>query len=377
MPERSACSAARGAAGSPEASRAPRGSGGAACRDPSLRRDLLEDADEQLADRLALLLRVDHTVESGEEALGGPYVHEVDGELPAKGLLDLRGLARTHQPGVHEDTRQLLADGLVHEGGSDGGVHAPGEGAQHSRAAHLAAHGLHGGLDHRGVRPGGPAPADIEEEPAQQLLAALGVGDLGMELHPVQAASPVLEGGDGSGRSRRGDDKARRGCHDRVAVAHPDLARLGPAVEQRDAVTGPAASAGDDTQRRAAVLARRRARHLPAELQGEQLRSVADAEERDAGGVHGRVEQRCALGVDRSRAAREDDPLRPAGQHLGGAGAVRHDLGVHVSLADATRDQLRGSARRSRRRGHGRTPQGPACWASTEATSGHPHSRWW
>ena len=66
-----------------------------------------------------------------EEAVGRLHVDEVDVELAAEGLLDLVGLARAHEPGVDEDTGELVADGPVHEGGGHGRVDATGQGAQH------------------------------------------------------------------------------------------------------------------------------------------------------------------------------------------------------------------------------------------------------
>ena len=43
------------------------------------------------------------------------------------------------RPGVDEDGRELVADGLVDEGGRDGRVDAPREGAQHLTRADLGA----------------------------------------------------------------------------------------------------------------------------------------------------------------------------------------------------------------------------------------------
>ena len=65
-------------------------------------------------------------------------------------------------------------------------------------------------LDDRRVRPRRPAAAHVEQERLEHLLAALGVRDLGVELHAVDAAVAVLERGDRRARCRRGDDEARR-----------------------------------------------------------------------------------------------------------------------------------------------------------------------
>ena len=90
-------------------------------------RRLLEDADEQLADRLALALGVDHVVERVEETILRLHVHEVDLELLAERLLHLLGLAQAQQPRVDEHAHELIADRLVHERGRDRGVDAARE----------------------------------------------------------------------------------------------------------------------------------------------------------------------------------------------------------------------------------------------------------
>ena len=57
---------------------------------------VLEDADEQLADGLALLLGVDDAREPLEEAVGGPHVDELDALVAAERLDDLLALALAH-----------------------------------------------------------------------------------------------------------------------------------------------------------------------------------------------------------------------------------------------------------------------------------------
>ena len=51
-------------------------------------------------------------------------------------------------------------------------------------------------LDDRHVGPRGPAPAHVEQERLEHLLAALGVRDLGVELHAVDRAVRIFERGD-------------------------------------------------------------------------------------------------------------------------------------------------------------------------------------
>ena len=88
---------------------------------------LLEDADEQLADGLALLLRVGDAGEALEEAVAGVDVDQLDALVAAERLDDLLALALAHQPGVDEDARELGADGPVDERGGDRRVDAAGQ----------------------------------------------------------------------------------------------------------------------------------------------------------------------------------------------------------------------------------------------------------
>ena len=96
-----------------------------------LARDLLEDADELLADPPPLVLGVDHAREPAEEPILRLHVDERHAEVPAERLLDLFGLALAQQPGVDEHARQLVADRPVDEQRRDGRVDAAGERAEH------------------------------------------------------------------------------------------------------------------------------------------------------------------------------------------------------------------------------------------------------
>ena len=120
-----------------------------------LARLVLEDADELLADPLALLLRIGDAGEPREEALLRLDVDERHVEAVAERLDDLRGLVLAQQAVVDEDARELVADRLVHEQRRDGAVDAAGERAEHALAPDLRADPLDLLLDHRRRRPRG------------------------------------------------------------------------------------------------------------------------------------------------------------------------------------------------------------------------------
>ena len=255
-------------------------------------------------------------------------------ELTSEGLGDLLRLAFPHEAGVDEHARELVAHRLVHEGGGDRRVNPARETAQHALAADLRPDLGDGLLDDRRVGPRRAAAAHVVQERLEHLLAAFGVRDLGVELHAVHGAVAILERGD-RGAGRRGcDAEAVGGGRDRVAVAHPHDLLVGQRAEQRRRVSR-------EPQLRGAVLAPARVSHLAAQLLRDELGPVADAEHRHAGVVQRGIERRRVVDVDRRRATREDDPLRPPGEHLVQGHRARNDLRVHVRLAHAPGDQLR------------------------------------
>ena len=143
----------------------------------------------------------------------------------------------------------------------------------------------------------------------------------------------VLEHGDGRVVGRGGGGEPGRRLGDGVEVAHPHVVDVGRVVGQHERRRG-AAQLGP------AVLAAHPAADGAAELLGDELGAVADAEDRDAEVVDRRVERRRTVDVHALRAAGEDQRRGSPGGDLGGRDAVGHDLGVHRQLADAAGDQL-------------------------------------
>ena len=239
-------------------------------------RHLFEDADERLPDGLALGFGIGDTGQKGEEPIGRFDVDQVHVELAPKRLLDLVGLAGAHEARVDEHTRELVADGPVHEGGGHGRVHPARQGTQDAGVGDLGAHRLDRRLDDVGVRPQRTGTTHVEEEAFQQLLSPLGVDDLGMELDSVDLALRVAQDRHGCFGCRCVGHEAGGDLGDRVGMAHPHVGgALGrPVREQR--------GRGGARERGASVLAATGAGHGAAELLGEQLGAVTDSEDRDA-----------------------------------------------------------------------------------------------
>ena len=148
---------------------------------------------------------------------------------------DLLGLVEPQQAVVDEHALQLVAQRLVQQHGHHRGVDAARQAADHAALADLGADLGDGAVLEGGHRPVALEARDVEREVAQKLGAVGRVHHLGMELHAVELARLV---GDGGERRvlRGGDDaEARRQLGHAIAVAHPDLllvARLPHAVEQ-------------------------------------------------------------------------------------------------------------------------------------------------
>ena len=110
-----------------------------------------------------------------------------------------------------------------------------------------------------------------------------------------------------SGVTGRGDEPVRH-LGDGVEVAHPHVVLGGDVVVQQHRRESPRCA----SIVRAAVLAAHPAAHDAAELLGDQLSAVADAEDRDPEVVDAGIERRRALDVHALRAARQDDRGRGA-----------------------------------------------------------------
>jgi len=160
------------------------------------RRRLLEDLQEHPPDDLPLLLRLGHAAEGFQEGL-----RRVDGDQVAQALLvaedadDLPGLVEAQQTVVDEDRQQAVADGSPQQGSRYRRIHAAAE-AQHDAIPADAL--LNGGDRFRDERlrlPARFAAADRQGEVAEHGRAAGGVGDFRVELHAVQAACLVADGG--------------------------------------------------------------------------------------------------------------------------------------------------------------------------------------
>ena len=172
---------------------------------------------------------------------------------------------------------------------------------------------------------------DAIKEIAQHLAAAWRVDNLGVELDPKDPVA-VGECSDWRVAARRQRVKARRKLADVIAVAHPHGELGGKALEQSVWFA--------HCQQCGAVLAGMPGIDLAAEVVGDQLHAVADAEHRDSRAQSFGVDLRGSSFVHARGPATENQPNRRALLQFGPGGGPRDQLAVHIRLAHATGDQL-------------------------------------
>ena len=297
---------------------------------------LLKDADELLANDLALALRLGNTGQLAEIAVTGIHADEVDikavGIARAKDRADLFLFVLAEQAVVHKHAGQLLSDGLCQHRSQHRGIHAAGQGAQHLAVANALPQSLDIVL-HEGVHlPVAGAATDVIHEVAEHLLALSGVEHFRVELNSVQALLGVLCSSHRAVHGVCGDLEAGGCLLDVVVVAHPADGGGLNILEHLAAVV--------HKDLGLAVLTLRGAADMTAQQVHHQLAAVADSQHRDAPvedlGVNGgRIFQIDAVG-----AAGEDDALGVLRLDDRQVSFIGIDFTVDIVLADTARDQL-------------------------------------
>jgi len=180
---------------------------------------LLEDADELLADDLALALGVFDPGQLGEEALFGVDVNPAEcrtGGMPRPPARP-RSCASTRGPTKTQVS--LSPHRLVDEQRRDRGIDSTGEPARSPcpRPPWSWILATCSAITDCG-RPLLLAAGDIAQEAGQDLGSVRGVDDLGVELDPVEAAIRQLTGGNRRAGAGGESAEALRRLEDRVAV---------------------------------------------------------------------------------------------------------------------------------------------------------------
>ena len=263
----------------------------------------LEYLDERLADDLAFSLRVGYALEPPQEQPGRVLILQLDLEMAAEDFPHNLRLASAQQAVVDENAGELAANGLVQQRRRDARIHAAAQAQDHLFVADLGADGL---------RPPGrcsccivqflPQPQMPWTKLSEDLAPVRRVRHFRMKLQAEHLRGAILNGGvsrvlrDGHGF------EASRQLRQLVPVRIPDLQGLRQAGEE-------GAAAVFDSERAFAVFALLARLDLPAEILGQELEAVANAQHRNAELEDGAVRQRRLLGIDARRAAGQDDAL--------------------------------------------------------------------
>ena len=292
----------------------------------------VEHFHEVAADDLALLLGVADAFQVLEELLAGIHADDIQ----AQALIVVHHvveLVLAQQAVVHENAGQVLADGAVQQHGGHGRIHAPAQAEDDAVVANLLLQLGHRSIHERGGAPRLVESADVRHEVAQHQRAVFAMEHLGMELHAPHLLALHLVGGDGH-LVRRGDDaEVVRDGGDGVAVAHPHLRVFAHALQQGIVVL-------EAAQIRTSVLAAAGGFHLAPVGIGDELRAIADAQDGQLAADAVQVHLERLLVIHREGASGQDDALHaPVAV---GELVVRHDFAIHIQLADAAADELRG-----------------------------------
>ncbi len=265
------------------------------------RRLFLEDADELVADDLALLLGILDAGQPGDEPLPRIDHDEIHAEIALERDPQQLRFLLAHEPVVDVDAGQPIADRPMDERRRDGRVDPARQGADHLAVrtgrggvgVDALADAGHGRVDEVGGGPVRLDAGDALDEVAQDVATARRMDHLGVELDAVQVPGRGLEPGERGRIGLGGRHEALGQAGDRIAVAHPD--RLVPMDPREQPVVGRQLDVGR------AVLALAGGHDIPAELVGHELRAVADPEHRDPAAPDGRIGLRGAVVVDRVR----------------------------------------------------------------------------
>ena len=264
------------------------------------RRLVLEDVDERRADDLALLLRIGDAGQAHRGRRAPRRRARAAAASGAKAVDHLRRLVLPQQAVVDEDARQPIADRLVRRAPPRPTSRRRRSGRRSTRPSPTwSAMRDTDSSTNDAIVQSPRQPQSSEGEVAQDLEAALGVHDLGMEqqaVEPPRRATPWRRSARSSSSRRRRSRAARRRRDRRGSSRPSSLGAAGPRTAAccapTDIVAWPNSRCADWPS-------------APPSASRHELHAVADAEHRDR-------PRRRAPG--RTAARRPRDAARPARQ---------------------------------------------------------------
>ena len=233
---------------------------------------------------------------------------------------------------IDKNASQVPTNRFIEQDGSHGAIHASRKAKNDFVVAQLFFQTRHRVVDERVRGPVALAAANAEREVGQHLRAFFRVEHFGMELHRVGLLPFYLVGGVLHIVRRCNDSRARGQFGNRVAVAHPHLARLAHALEQRRLFI-------DHRQHGTAIFAGNGAIHFAAKTLRDELCAIANAEQRQLPFDVRQIGNGSLFVAHRERTSAENHAFNVLtdGRNL----IKRMDFAIDIQLAEAATNELR------------------------------------
>ena len=250
--------------------------------------------------------------------------------FPAESF-DSIALVKAQKTVINKDACEIITHGLMDHHGGNRGIHAAGQGAKNAFVPDFFfqfRNGISGIAAHF---PAAETPADVVQKIVQDLLPEFCVFDFRMKLNGIDFFLRVFHGSAGTAASARCDRITFRRTGDLVRVAHP---------ADKIAVRFSKQRTVDGLQFDPAVFSCGCCRHSAAVEICNQLRAVADAEDRNVLPQDLlRILRRLRI-IDAVGTAGKNDAFRRFLKNLIKRRCVGHHFTVNAEIAHAARDQM-------------------------------------
>src|SRR5882762_5948507 len=220
----------------------------------------------------------------------------------------------------------------MHQDGSDSGIDAAAEGANHPAIPCFRSNGRGGFFDEGRATPLFFRFANAKEKIAEDLCTAVRMADFRMKLDGVNFAVRIFDGGDGAVCAANGAEAGWE-SNDVIAVAIPDAQGLGKLGEELGLMGGVL-----DVQYGAAIFAAFGRFDLSAQVMGEPLHAVADSQHGDSEGEDIYITLWRLGIVNRTGTAGKDDARRFEFADFVERGGAWEHRGEDLLFADAAGD---------------------------------------
>jgi hypothetical protein len=222
----------------------------------------------------------------------------------------------------------------MYQDGGNGGIDTAAQGANHAVIPYFRSNRFRGFFNEGRTAPFLLGLADAEKKIAKHFGAAIGVTYFGVEFNGIDLSFWILDCGDSVLRASYRAETVRQ-PDDVIAMTVPDAERLGKFREELGGMLRVF-----DIQNGAAVFAALGWFHFSAQMVGEPLHAVADAEHRNAEREDARITFGSLCVVYGTGAAGEHDSRRFEFANFIERGRAWENRGEDLLFADAASDEL-------------------------------------